>query len=78
MKIIVLISQPKHTLWVLKRTVSMRRFFEQPSHVFKFSDTKRIAILKYPHLDLGTLLRDIQCPRNFTSEVGIVFDFNTY
>ena len=23
----VLISQPKHMLWVLKRTVSMRRFF---------------------------------------------------
>ena len=22
-----LISQPKHTLWVLKRTFSMRRFF---------------------------------------------------
>ena len=22
-----LISQPKHMLWVLKRTVSMRRFF---------------------------------------------------
>ena len=26
-KIIFLISQPKHMLWVLKRTVSMRRFF---------------------------------------------------
>ena len=25
--IICLISQPKHMLWVLKRTVSMRRFF---------------------------------------------------
>ena len=24
---IFLISQPKHMLWVLKRTVSMRRFF---------------------------------------------------
>ena len=23
----ILISQPKHMLWVLKRTVSMRRFF---------------------------------------------------
>ena len=65
-------------LSVLKGTVSMRRFFEQPSHVFKMSDTKIIAILKYPYLDLRKLLRDIQCPRNFTSEVGIVFDFNTY
>ena len=26
-KIIFLISKPKHMLWVLKRTVSMRRFF---------------------------------------------------
>ena len=26
-KIIFLISQPKHTLWVLKRTISTRRFF---------------------------------------------------
>ena len=26
-KIHFLISQPKHMLWVLKRTVSMRRFF---------------------------------------------------
>ena len=27
LKIIFLVSQPKHMLWVLKRTVSMRRFF---------------------------------------------------
>ena len=26
-KAIFLIAQPKHMLWVLKRTVSMRRFF---------------------------------------------------
>ena len=26
-RITSLISQPKHMLWVLKRTVSMRRFF---------------------------------------------------
>ena len=29
-KIYILISQPKHMLWVLKRTVSMRRFFWAP------------------------------------------------
>ena len=29
-KIIFLISQPKRMLWVLKRTVSMRRFFSTP------------------------------------------------
>ena len=31
LKIIFLISQPKHMLWVLKRTVSMRRFFRLPT-----------------------------------------------
>ena len=35
LKIIFLISQPKHMLWVLKRTVSMRRFFEHPKHIFE-------------------------------------------
>ena len=30
LKITFLISQPKHMLWVLKRTVSMRRFFRAP------------------------------------------------
>ena len=30
LKIIFLISQPKHMLWVLKRTVSMKRFFGVP------------------------------------------------
>ena len=34
LKIIFFISQPKHLLWVLKRTVSMRRFFWAPkTHV---------------------------------------------
>ena len=33
-QIIFLITQPKHMLWVLKRTVSMRRFFWAPkTHV---------------------------------------------
>ena len=32
-KIIFLISQPKHLLWVLKRTVSS---YEHPKHMFKF------------------------------------------
>ena len=30
-----LISQPKHMLWVLKRTVSMRRFFRAPKTYVK-------------------------------------------
>ena len=36
-------------LWVLKRTVSMRRFFgsfEHPNHMFKLMDKKIIAILR--------------------------------
>ena len=33
-KTIFLISQPKHMLWVLKRTVSMRRFFCAPKTYF--------------------------------------------
>ena len=33
-KIIIFISHPKHMLWVLKRTVSMRQFFRAPkTHV---------------------------------------------
>ena len=31
LKIIFLISQPKHMLWVLKRTISMRQFFWEPT-----------------------------------------------
>ena len=34
-KINFLISQPKHMLWVLKRTVSMRRFFGAPITYFQ-------------------------------------------
>ena len=33
-------------LWVLKRTVSMRRFFEHPKHMLKLTDKKIIAILR--------------------------------
>ena len=33
-------------LWVLKRTVSMRRFFRAPKHMFKLIDKKIIAILR--------------------------------
>ena len=37
------ISQPKHMLWVLKRTVSTRRSFEHPKYMFKLIDKKIIA-----------------------------------
>ena len=33
-------------LWVLKRNVSMRRFFEHPKHMFKLIGKKIIAILR--------------------------------
>ena len=38
------ISQPKHMLWVLKRTVSMRRFFKHPKHIQKIMDKKIFTI----------------------------------
>ena len=31
----ILISQPKHILWILKRTVSMRQTFLYPNHMLK-------------------------------------------
>ena len=37
---------PRHMLWVLKRTVSMRRFFEHPEHMFKLMDKKIITFLR--------------------------------
>ena len=39
-KIFFFISQHKHILWVLKRTVSMRRFFEHPKLMLKLMDKK--------------------------------------
>ena len=44
-KVIFLISQTKHLLWVLKRTVSMRRFFGAPIHMFKVMGKEINAIL---------------------------------
>ena len=41
-----LIFQPKHMLWVLKRTVSMRRFFEHPKHMLKLMGKKIFTILR--------------------------------
>ena len=43
LQIIHLISQPKHMLLVLNRTVSIRRVFEQLKHMFKLK-VKRIII----------------------------------
>ena len=46
-KLHFLISQPKHMLWVLKRTVSMRRFFfEHPKHMLKLTGKKISTILR--------------------------------
>ena len=42
--IIVLISQPKHMLWVLKRMFSMSSF-EHPKHMFKLMGKEINAIL---------------------------------
>ena len=45
-KTIFLISQPKHMLWALKRTVSMRRSYEQPKHMLKQMGKKIFTILR--------------------------------
>ena len=45
LKIIFLISQPKHVLWVLKRTVSMTGSFEHPKLLFKLIGKEINAIL---------------------------------
>ena len=45
-KTIFFISHPKHTLWVVKRTVSVRRFFWAPKHMFKLTGKKIITILR--------------------------------
>ena len=37
-----LISQPKHMLWVLKRTVAMRRFFWAPNYRLNLMCKKNI------------------------------------
>ena len=43
-----LISQPKHMLWVLKRTVSIRRFFWAPkTYVTIILKRKRFTILRW-------------------------------
>ena len=40
-----LIFQPKHVLWVFKRTVSMRRLFQHPKHMLEMMDSKIFTIL---------------------------------
>ena len=45
-------------LWVLKRTVSLRRFFEHPKHMLKMMDKNIIAILRsfflnWPYVDVN-------------------------
>ena len=54
-KIIFFISHPKHMLWVLKRTVSMRLFFRAPkTHVLidGLENHYSFMIIKFPYLDL--------------------------
>ena len=56
--IFFVISQPKHMLWVLKRTVSLRH----PKHMFKLMDKKIIAISRAQKFCLSKLMmRCIKC-----------------
>ena len=54
--------QPKHMLWVLKRTSSMRRFIEHPKHMLKLMG-KKIHIFFtqtfFVYLNLWTPLKTI-------------------
>ena len=43
--IICLISQPKHMLWVLKRTIAMRGFFKTPDNRLNLMNKKIFIIL---------------------------------
>ena len=49
-KIYFLISQPKHLLWVLKRTVQWDGSFEDPKHTLKLIYKKIITILRWKFL----------------------------
>ena len=44
-------------LWVLKRTISMRRFFEDPKHMLKLMGKKIFTIL---HSDRCQLLGNME------------------
>ena len=55
LKIIFLISQPKHMLWEFKRTVSMRRFFWAPKTYVLIDGYRNKCNFRYtnnPYLDL--------------------------
>ena len=57
-KINFLISQPKHRLWILKRTVSMRRFFCAPKTYVQTEILENIynfTIKNFVNLNLWTL-----------------------
>ena len=53
-KIFFLISQQKHMLWVLKRTVSMRRGFLSTQNTFKLKGNEINAILGAQTILIGT------------------------
>ena len=71
----------KHMLWVLKRTVSMRRFFEHPKHKLNLMGKKIFTIYaqnfccSWPMLKYISGLRDqsIQCKVSFKEAVQLLF-----
>ena len=53
-EIVFLISQPKHMLWVFKRTISMRRFFWAPKtyvNIDRQENNHNFTLKKYAYLD---------------------------
>ena len=55
-------------LWLLKRTVSMRRFFEYPQHMFWLRNKKTIFLLLFDFINLTQV-------QNFTVSAQDIFTF---
>ena len=58
LKLFFLNTQPKHMLWILKRAVSVRRFFEHPKHMLKLMDKKISTILRSKMCNLTYVWED--------------------
>ena len=71
LKIIFLISQPKHMLQVLKRTVSMRGFLEHPKHMLKLMGKEIYAILGAQTILIWTYVMHMTDARQIDVQIGI-------
>ena len=67
LNIIFFISQPKHILWVLKRTVSMRQFFfNHPKYMFRLQfHAQKLCLTGPMTVPIWTSLQIRLCNRRF-------------